>query len=63
MSTQLIPFQFENFPIRVVQKQDNQPWWVAADVCAALDIGNPRMAFARIDEDEKVAVQPTPYVV
>jgi len=52
MSTQLIPFQFENFPIRVVM-QDNQPWWVAADVCAALDIVNNRDALTRLDEDEK----------
>lgn len=32
---------------------DNAPWWVASDVCAALDIGNTSMALARLDDDEK----------
>lgn len=52
MATQLMPFQFENFPIRVVM-QDGTPWWIAADVCAALEIGNTSMALARLDDDER----------
>ncbi|CDH43855.1 BRO family protein [Candidatus Contendibacter odensensis] len=52
MSTNLIPFQFEAFPIRVVMI-DSQPWWVAADVCAALEIANNRDALTRLDDDEK----------
>lgn len=55
MNTQLIPFQFESHEIRVVM-MDNGPWWVAADVCAALDIGNTSMALARLDDDEKSQV-------
>lgn len=31
----------------------SEPWFVAADVCRALGIGNPRMATARLDDDEK----------
>lgn len=30
---------------------DGEPWFVAADVCRILDIGNARMAVARLDED------------
>lgn len=30
-----------------------QPWFVAADVCNALEIGNSRQAVSRLDEDEK----------
>lgn len=52
MNSQLIPFQFESFQIRVLL-QDGDPWWVAADVCAALEIGNPSMALTRLDDDEK----------
>ena len=52
MSSQLIPFQFEAFPIRVVMIDDN-PWWVATDVCAALEIANNRDALTRLDDDEK----------
>lgn len=32
---------------------DNEPWFVAADVCRALEIGNSRMATDRLDDDEK----------
>lgn len=33
--------------------QDNEPWFVAADVCRALEIGNPSQAISRLDDDEK----------
>nr|DAF00589.1 MAG TPA: repressor domain protein [Caudoviricetes sp.] len=33
---------------------DGEPWFVAADVCNALDIGNPSQALSRLDEDEKI---------
>ena len=36
--------------------RDGEPWFVAADVCRALDILNPRDATARLDEDEKNTV-------
>lgn len=32
---------------------DNEPWFVAADVCKALEIGNSRQALTRLDDDEK----------
>lgn len=35
---------------------DDQPWFVAADVCKALDIANSRDALTRLDEDEKGVV-------
>lgn len=38
--------------VRTVVK-DNEPWFVAADVCKALEIGNPTQACARLDDDEK----------
>lgn len=36
-----------------------EPWFVAADVCRALGLGNSRMATDRLDEDEKAAVSLT----
>ncbi len=33
--------------------QNGEPWFVAADVCKALEIGNSRMATDRLDTDEK----------
>lgn len=38
--------------IRVVLQND-EPWFVAADVCRALDIANTSDALGRLDEDEK----------
>ena len=46
-------FKNEQFgQIRVVER-DGEPWFVAVDICGALDIANSRDALTRIDEDEK----------
>ena len=34
-------------------KRDGEAWFVAVDVCKALDIGNPSQAVKRLDEDER----------
>jgi len=44
-------FQFDNSQIRTVTV-GSETWFVAADVCAALEIGNVSMAVQRLDEDE-----------
>ena len=41
--------------VRTVVK-NNEPWFVAADVCKALEIGNPTMALSRLDDDEKALI-------
>lgn len=35
---------------------DGEPWFVAADVCRVLEIGNPTMALGRLDEDERTLI-------
>lgn len=35
---------------------NGEPWFVAVDVCAALDIGNPSQTVSRLDSDEKVTL-------
>lgn len=52
MTQNIIPFSFESHAVRVVMR-DGMPWFVAMDVCAALDIRNPRDAVARLEDDEK----------
>lgn len=42
----------ESHPIRVVLI-DGAPWFVAADVCKAIEISNPSEAIRRLDGDEK----------
>ena len=43
--------QFGN--VRAIMR-DGEPWFVAADVCKALDIGNPSQAIVRLEDDEKM---------
>ena len=38
---------------------DGEPWFVAVDVCRALEIGNPTMALGRLEEDEKMTLNST----
>jgi anti-repressor protein len=47
----LTVFSFEGQEVRTVLK-DNEPWFVAKDVCDILSISNANMATARLDEDE-----------
>lgn len=44
-------FNFDNSRIRTINK-NGEPWFVAADVCSVLDIGNVSMAIQRLDEEE-----------
>lgn len=51
-TAKIIPFHFEAHQVRTVLI-DDQPWFVAADVCEALDISNTARAMSRLDDDEK----------
>lgn len=39
-------------PVRIIDR-DGNPWFVLADVCRVLEIGNPSDAQRRLDDDEK----------
>jgi len=56
LTQNIIPFGFESFAIRVIPDDSGNPWFVAADVCEALTIGNHRDAVSRLDDDEKDGV-------
>ena len=52
-------FKHESFGnVRVIER-GGEPWFVAADVCKALEIGNPSMALERLDADEKMTLSST----
>jgi len=51
-TVETIPFDFEGANVRVVTMGD-EPWFVAADVCAVLEISKPRDAISRLDDDER----------
>ncbi|EPR9026390.1 BRO-N domain-containing protein [Cronobacter dublinensis] len=44
-------FKFGDSEIRVIDKE-GEPWFVAADICRALELGNPTKAIKNLDEDE-----------
>jgi prophage antirepressor-like protein len=50
--TQAIVQVFQNHEVRIVEI-DGDVWWVAADVCKAIELLNPRQVLDRLDEDEK----------
>jgi anti-repressor protein len=45
-------FEYQNVPVRVVEK-DGEPWFVAADIGLALGLLNIRASIADYDADEK----------
>lgn len=50
-------FAFEGSDVRTLVI-DGEPWWVAADVCAVLEIRNVAQAVSYLDDDEKLQVSP-----
>jgi len=49
---EITPFCFEDVVVRTLII-DQEPWFVAADVCAVLEHTNPTMAIESLDDDER----------
>lgn len=50
--TALVPLHFDTSDVRMIVK-DGEPWWVLNDVCAVLQIANPRDASTRLRDWQK----------
>ena len=50
---ELTVFNNEEFGEIRTMTIEGEPWFVAADVCRALDLSNPTIATNRLDEDER----------
>jgi len=51
--SQMVPFQFDSHSLRVQLDDVGQPWFNANDVCAAMELANPRDALAKhVDSDD-----------
>ena len=48
-------YQFDAFRVRIIDR-DGSPWWVLADVCEVLGLGNPSMVAERLADDEKMTL-------
>ncbi|MGF7178390.1 BRO family protein [Azospirillum doebereinerae] len=55
MSGNLIPFNFEDVAVRVIDR-NGEPWFVLTDVCVVLGIGSPHKAAERLDEEDKTTL-------
>lgn len=53
MSDALQVFNFEEHGVRVIIR-DNEPWFVAKDICDILELENVTKALYGLDEDEVV---------
>ena len=53
MENKLMIFENETFGKVRTLTIGGEAWFVAADVCKALDLGNPSMTVERLDDDEK----------
>ena len=56
---ELTVFQNDQFDSVRVIEQEGEPWFVAAEVCRALEITNPSVAPERLDDDEKMTLSST----
>lgn len=56
MNNKIIAFTNPEFGEVRTLNIENEPWFVAADVCKALEIGNPTDAMRRLDADERTLV-------
>ncbi|MCP3967063.1 MAG: hypothetical protein GY718_12055, partial [Lentisphaerae bacterium] len=60
ISNAVTMFNFEDANVRVINKNE-EPWFVAKDVCEVLGHSNHRMAIQSLDDDEKgVRITDTP---
>jgi len=51
-SSQVVPFYFQSSEVRTVAIENN-PWFVAKDVCDVLDLSDTNKALRGLDDDEK----------
>jgi prophage antirepressor-like protein len=48
-------FNFQSREVRTITR-DGEPWFVAVDVCSALDLKNVTMALRHLDDDEQMTL-------
>ena len=47
-------FNYDNAPIRVIEKDTGDLWFVAKDVCNILELADVSMSVSKLDDDEKL---------
>lgn len=52
----LIHFQFHDHTLTIITDENDNPWWVASEICAILELDNVSRAVSRLDADEKTEI-------
>lgn len=53
---EIVPFDFQGNPVRVIKDEQGEPWWTAVDVCRVLGLDQVSRALSRLDDDEKTTL-------
>ena len=53
MTMQVLPYVFQEQLVRARLDEQGNPWFVAKDVCAVLDIQDHHQAIEQLDDDER----------
>lgn len=56
MDTEIQTFTFNHTSLRTLTDENEEPWFVAKDVCDALGLNNVSQALTRLDNDEKSSI-------
>ena len=56
MSNEIQRFEFKGASLRALTDEAGEPWFVAKDVCAVLELNNVSQALTRLDGDEKSSI-------
>ena len=56
MNNSIQLFNYGENPVRIIQDDNGEVWFVAKDICDILDIANSRDALSTLDDDEKNTV-------
>lgn len=56
MNNEMQRFDFKGAALRTLTDEEGEPWFVAKDVCAVLELNNVSQALTRLDGDEKSSI-------
>lgn len=56
MNNEIQRFDFKGAALRTLTDEEGEPWFVAKDVCAVLELNNVSQALTRLDGDEKSSI-------
>ena len=56
MTNEVQQFEFKGTALRALTDNEEEPWFIAKDVCNVLELNNVGQALTRLDDDEKSSI-------